>query len=92
MSLQYNAERGAMIKEWRLREDGITYYAELTSEVMRLGETRGHSGHDDYAGEVSLTRFLAGEYQDLLRERFGEAALQEALRLATAATRGPSRP
>ena len=81
-----------MIKEWRRRENGITYYAELTSEVLRLGETRGDSGHDDYAGEVSLTRFLAGEYQNQLRDRFGAEALQEALRLATAAIRGPSRP
>lgn len=81
-----------MIKEWRRREGGITYYAELTRDVLRLGETRGDSGHDDYAGEVSLTRFLAGEYQNQLRDRFGDAALQEALRLATDATRSPRRP
>lgn len=77
-----------MIKEWRRPEGNVTYYAELTSDVLRVGETYGDSGHGDIASEVSIARFLAGEYQSLLRDHFGDKVLREALLLATRVTAG----
>lgn len=52
-------------------------YCEVTRYEVVVGFNPGKTGHTDNAGACSHAAFLEGEYQDLVREKFGETVLEE---------------
>jgi hypothetical protein len=63
---------------WEVSHGPRVCYAQVTAREVIVGQHYG-SGHTDSAGVCSHAEFLAGRFQDLVRENLGEACLEEML-------------
>lgn len=68
----------ALRTAWERHLDGATHYIQVTRTEVVVGHHYG-SGQTDYAGVATHAEFLAGRYQDIVRDVHGEAALTEVL-------------
>lgn len=70
---------GSLKTRWELRgSQGIDYFCHLSprGEVVAYEYMPGRP-ESEMGGSVSFAEFLAGEYQNMLRNQFGTAALEE---------------
>src|SRR5688572_14694824 len=79
----------AMRTAWERQHDGATHYIQVTRTEVVVGHHYG-SGHSDAAGVATHAEFLAGRYQDIVRDVHGEAALSEVLASVRAADLDPA--
>ena len=61
---------------WEVSHGPRVCYAQVTAREVVVGSHYG-SGHTDSAGVCSHAEFLAGRFQDIVRDDLGEACLRE---------------
>ena len=65
-------------QQWTQQVGDQVYYISLEDNGILIGEHRG-SGQSDHATYCSFKRFLAGEFDSLIAQRFGAETLQTIL-------------
>lgn len=71
-----------ILKQWEARQGKVRYFFDISEKEVLIGETTGNP-HTEAAGACSHQEFLEDHmgWQALVRARFGEAALKDALRI-----------
>ena len=68
------------IESWEKTKGKDVNYLYLHSHEVVIGHNYG-SGQTDNAGTSSIKKFLEGQFQDLIIEKFGNKVLEEILLL-----------
>lgn len=72
-----------ILADWEAKEGRITYFLVMEEGQVVVGETTGNP-HTEAAGTCSFQDFVddTRRWHGMIRERFGEAVLKDALRIA----------
>ncbi len=69
-----------LIKSWEKTKGKEVNYFHLFKHQVVIGRHYG-GGQTDSAGQCTIKKFLEGQFQDLVTEKFGNKVLEEILSL-----------